>query len=578
MAIFSRLFQLFLVLTLSGFMGASPAQAAQLIRSQWLLAAPNTYSAMLATLPAGAEVEVLERRGGWSRVRKDSHEGWLRVLALRETKPGGMFGLNLNALLNTDKARPSRVTGVAGIRGLPPERPSAHALILGIGAYRNGIAPLNGVIHDADSAALMARALGVPDENVTSLNDAALTLEGLRTALDGLAARVLPNDEVFLYFSGRGSRQWVIDGDTKRCAETLLSVDGEALLDSELEQRLKDISRKARRLVVFIDAGHTDDNPPVLKPNSGLSGKSHAAAQTCSGPVNALTRSLIVVDPAAESGKGKRNYLFIAAARAGQTALDDAQLGGLASQAWLDCLAGGALDLDGSAGISARELQTCAQPLIEQQVRGEGGGEIPLLTLIGNPDMVLASPEQLPAAVDPAAVLKDIHANRDDRRRVRLSADKPAYKVSQDLVRFKLESSHAGYVYLLMAGSDGKRFDLLFPNKKDPQNRIQAGETWDLPRSGWAFRASGPAGSNRLLAIVSDTPRDFSGIGMQPAGPFSVIGASAQAASEIHVASTRAALAAPLQCTANAAPRTTELALTCSDAYGADLISLIETD
>ena len=587
MATLSRMIRQFPALALCSLVVAASAQAAQLIRTQWLLAAPNASAAMLATLPAGAEVEVLERRGGWSRVRKDSHEGWLRVLALRDTKPGGMFGLNLNALLNTGKARPSRVTGVAGIRGLPPERPSAHALILGIGAYQNGIAPLNGVIHDADSATLMARALGVPDENVTSLSDAALTLEGLRTALDGLAARVLPNDEVFLYFSGRGSRQWVTDGDTKRCAETLLSVDGEALLDSELEQRLHAISRKARRLVVFVDASHADGNPPDLRPNSRLSGKSHTAAQTCASSVNALTRSLIVTDPAKELGKGKLNYLFISAARPDQTAFDDALLGGLASQTWLDCLAGEALDLDSSAGISARELQACAQTRIEQRIRGEagvgggvtgGGVNIPLLTLIGNPDMVLGSPEQLPAAVDPAAVLKDIHANRDDRRRVRLSADKPAYKVSQDRVRFKLESSHAGYVYLLMAGSDGKRFDLLFPNKKDPHNRIQAGETWELPRNDWALRASGPAGSNRLLAIVSDTPRDFSEIGMQPAGPFSVIGASALAARDLHVASTRAALAAPLQCTANAAPRTTELALNCSDAYGADLISLIETD
>jgi hypothetical protein len=332
--------------------------------------------------------------------------------------------------------------------------------------------------------------------------------------------------------------------------------------------------------VVFLDACHAGGVTVREVPDERFSAKFFAksGAQTCERPVNALTRALMVTEADKDAATGKLNFIHIAAAREDEAALDDGLRGGLATQAWLDCLAGGAADLDGSAGLSARELQACAQPRIEQLARGNTRFSPHHLALHGNADMVLAAPDDLPNAVDAAAVLKDIHANRDDRRRVRLSADKPAYKAGQDRVRFTLESSHAGFVYLLMAGSDGKHFDLLFPNKKDERNRIQANETWNLPRAGWSFRASGPPGSNRLLALVSDTPRDFSGIGMRPAGPFSIIGASPLSARDIQFVSAGVAQTALPECNLSGEQRTSDIALACSDAYGADLISLIEVE
>jgi len=573
--------RLFANCLLLGLVVLSPAGAAELVRAQFLLAAPEALAPTVTHLAAKTAVEILERRGGWSRVRAQGREGWLRLLALRDTRQSGAITQNLLGLLRPGD-NTARVTGVAGIRSLPqegppPPRASAHALILTIGAYQNGIPRLKGVVHDADSAALMARALGVPEANITALSDAALTLAGLRAALDGLAARVLPNDEVFLYYSGHGTRLPAFDGREKRCAEALLSVDGQALLDSELEQRLHSIAAKARRMVVFIDACHaggvTLRDVASNAAEEGLSAKFFArpGAETCERPANALTRSLVVSTP------GTGNFIHIAAARDDEAALDDGQRGGLASQAWLDCLAGGGVDTDGSSGLSVRELQACAQPRIEQLARGNSRFSAHHLTLNGNADMVLAAPEDLPNTVDAAAVLKDIHANRDDRRRVRLTADKAAYK-EQDRVSFKLESSHAGYVYLLMAGSDGKQFDLLFPNKKDDRNLMQANETWSLPRAGWAFRASGPAGRDQLLALVSDKPRDFSTLGMRPAGPFSVVGATPMSARDIQFVSAGVAQTALPECSLTGEQRTPDIAAACSDAYGADLISLIEID
>lgn len=562
-----------------------PAGAAELIRAQFLLTVPDARAPHIAHLAAQTEVEILERRGGWNRVRTQDREGWLRVLAIRDTRRSGVTAQNLLAMIRPGKAEPYQVTGVAGIRGfpqavLPPARPSAHALILTIGDYQNGIPRLKGVAHDADSAALMARALGVPEANITALSDAALTLAGLRAALDSLEARVLPNDEVFLYYSGHGTRLPAFDGREKRCAEALLSVDGEALMDSELEQRLHRIAAKTRRVVVFVDACHAGGITMRGASENDYSAKFFvkSGVETCERPVNSLTRNLIVTESDKAAASGKLNFAHIAAARDDEAALDDGQRGGLASQAWLDCLAGGAADTDGSTGLSARELQACAQPRIEQLARGNSRFSTHHLTLHGNADMVLSAPDEMPHSVDAAAVLKDIHANRDDRRRVRLIADKPVYKAGQDRVRFNLQSSHAGYVYLLMAGSDGKQFDLLFPNKKDDRNLIQANETWNLPRASWAFRASGPAGRNQLLALVSDKPRDFSTLGMQAAGPFSILGATPMTARDIQFVSAGVVQTAPPECDLTGAQRTIATAAACSDAYGADLISLFEVE
>lgn len=121
-----------------------------------------------------------------------------------------------------------------------------------------------------------------------------------------------------------------------------------------------------------------------------------------------------------------------------------------------------------------------------------------------------------------AAALIDLYENRDDRRQVVLETDQPVLKIGQGALNMRLKSSHAGYVYLLMIGSDDQTVDLLFPNALDRNNRIAAGETMTLPRKGWELEVQGPPGIDRLIAIVSDTPRDFSSMGMQAAGPFSI--------------------------------------------------------
>ncbi len=571
--VFTGLASLLLVLWATG----AHTAPASLILSQPLRANPDLMAPAVARLPADTQVEVLGRQGGWTRVRAGGMEGWLRILALRDGLPSLPSAQNVVDLFRVNPGAGNRVTAVAGFRGLPPPRPSAHALILGIAEYGQGIPRLAGVARDMESALLMARALGVPAENTTVVRDAELTLSGMRGALDALDARVLPNDEVFLYYSGHGTRLPVADGRGKGCAEALVTVDGQALLDGEIQDRLQRLAVKARRMVVFLDACHSGGATTRAAGGDAFTAKFWAktGGETCERPANLLTRGL----GEALSGEGKLNYVHIAAARENEVALDDAERGGLATQAWLDCLAGGARDRDGSAGISAAELAACAQPVIDRLARDHSRFSAHHLTLTGNAGMVLARPDaQMAERADPIATLRDIHAGRDPRRLVRLSVDKPAYRVHRDQVGISIHSSHEGYVYLLMVGSDGRSFDLLFPNRKDERNHIRAGESLTLPRAGWAIRAGGPAGRNHLLALVSETPRDFSGLGLRAAGPFSVLAATPAAARDILLVSETSARADAPACAMTSARRTLEVAAACSDAYGADLITLEEIE
>jgi hypothetical protein len=127
-----------------------------------------------------------------------------------------------------------------------------------------------------------------------------------------------------------------------------------------------------------------------------------------------------------------------------------------------------------------------------------------------------------------------------------------------------------------MVGSDGKSFDMLFPNGLDSNNAVSAGQSLRLPRPNWMVKANGPAGKNHLLAIVSDAPRDFSKIGMRPAGPFSIIPVSKIASRDIQLASSTPADAESKECDGPSSQRNLVLQKKCSAAYGAAMMVLEE--
>jgi hypothetical protein len=81
-------------------------------------------------------------------------------------------------------------------------------------------------------------------------------------------------------------------------------------------------------------------------------------------------------------------------------------------------------------------------------------------------------------------------------------------RIGQDMLDFSVVTNREGYLYILQVGSDGKTFNLLFPNKLDANNQIAAG-THRFPRPSWRVRSGGPAGTSYLLAIVSPDKKEL---------------------------------------------------------------------
>lgn len=130
----------------------------------------------------------------------------------------------------------------------------------------------------------------------------------------------------------------------------------------------------------------------------------------------------------------------------------------------------------------------------------------------------LAEPPAPP--VEPAlaslATLKEIEAQRNPKRRVDVTVDKTELRIGKDPLNLKIRSARDGYVYLVLLGSDRKSFYILFPNGLDRDNAIRANVTMSLPRPDWKVVAQGPAGTDHMLVVVSDTPRDLSALTLSP--------------------------------------------------------------
>jgi hypothetical protein len=107
------------------------------------------------------------------------------------------------------------------------------------------------------------------------------------------------------------------------------------------------------------------------------------------------------------------------------------------------------------------------------------------------------------------ATLRVIEQQSNPRRKVEVVLSRNSLKIGKDPLALTVKSSHDGYVYLLLLGSDRKSFYLLFPNGLDSDNRIRANQRLSLPRPDWKLVAQGPAGTDQLLVLVSDTPRDL---------------------------------------------------------------------
>ncbi|HEU0200031.1 MAG TPA: protein kinase [Burkholderiaceae bacterium] len=178
------------------------------------------------------------------------------------------------------------------------------------------------------------------------------------------------------------------------------------------------------------------------------------------------------------------------------------------------------------------------------------------------------TPQGTEAAGQPGALLRRLFAVRDTSIQVDVQPGARALAIGRDTLSFSVRSSIAGYVYVLIAGTDDQHLALLFPNERDKDNRIAARTDLRLPRQNWVVNASGPAGINRLLVLVSPWPRDFAAAGLGSGEVFSEF--SLDAARAAIASRGLPALAGVAQCPASEQ--------NCAQIFGADFFEIQEYD
>ena len=124
------------VLIFTAFISFScAAEPAFLLRATELKKEPATDAETVAALAENAAVETVERKGGWTRVKAGTAEGWVRMLALRYGGPGAAKRGDSGAsqLFNVARTGTSGTQVTTGVRGLDAEmiasaRPNAAEL------------------------------------------------------------------------------------------------------------------------------------------------------------------------------------------------------------------------------------------------------------------------------------------------------------------------------------------------------------------------------------------------------------------------------------------------------------------
>ncbi|MES2070980.1 MAG: serine/threonine-protein kinase [Pseudomonadota bacterium] len=192
---------------------------------------------------------------------------------------------------------------------------------------------------------------------------------------------------------------------------------------------------------------------------------------------------------------------------------------------------------------------------------------LPAKAAAASATLATAVPQAMPP--QPIKILNEIFTARDVQHAVAVTVDEPRVRIGRDALKFSVQSSKGGYVYLLMLGTDPAQFWLLFPNKKDGDNLVGAGKRLSFPRPSFDLTVQGPAGIDQLLVIVSDSPRDFSSAGFRMHNnDFAEFSAANLGAG--NPAGTPSLHTGTVKCAGNKQP--------CSEAFGAAMFTIEEVE
>jgi hypothetical protein len=492
----------------------------------------------------------------------------------------------------------------------PPSLPSNHALIITVSEYARS--PLPGVLNDRKLGIELARRFGVPPENIVELSETQVTRDGLKEAFAAMDQALLPGDKLYVYFSGHGARY--LNKATNQCTESIVMQDMKVVSNTEFASMIKPLSAKADKTIVMLDSCHSGGVAQAGTRALGMQMRAkfspEASSPQCSAAVNEGT---FTAARGIDFHTTDNNMVILAAARNNEVAWDTSK-GGAMTYNFEQCLNGGAVDTDHSGSLSMQELTDCVQGRLdktqEEAARQHAtlagnGGLVPSMaegapqggaastgaaaTPTANPTTVQGAPTQTaPAPAAPAATtdvvaaLTDIYNQRDDRWMVDASSASPKLKIGSNL-NLSIRSPRDGYVYVFYRGTTPDSFYLLFPNQLDSGNGIVANQEMKLPRKEWSVAALGPKGTDHLMVMVTETPRDFSALALpaqyvSQAGPFEKFQPTAAAMASVSQAATLSAALEQAECTNAATKRDLGVAKRCSNVFGASVLSVEETE
>jgi uncharacterized caspase-like protein len=274
------------------------------------------------------------------------------------------------------------------------------ALIIGVGEYGYaGAAPLDGVKYDMSSAANIATAMGIPEQNITFLKNSEATKSNILNALKTLGGSTSEGSRAFVYFSGHGTRQQV----GNECVEGLLTYEGQTITNQEFAAATQKLAKTADKVLTMIDACHSEGIVPPRSQTRALLQetftpkffmKSGGAPSACSVIANYKTRGLL--PEVTKLGAIQENFVQISSSRPDEVSFDEAGKGGLATQGVRDCLLGQAKDMNKSGAVSLQEIQQCAQQFVNDKLRNVQNVTPHHITVTGNRNLI---PVQRPPTV-----------------------------------------------------------------------------------------------------------------------------------------------------------------------------------
>ncbi len=478
--------------------------------------------------------------------RVSEFTGWLR-------KKLSANGVELPGNPGTVQTVTGPVSGTGAASGsggfsLPSQPAGNRVLLIGIDTYQNSKLnlPRGSSTTDVDNMRrLVIDSLGFAENQVLTLTNENATANNINTALQGwLVDQSETGSRVVLYYSGHGYYQDDDNDDEKdRYDEILVPHDveildassqpwkaGRIIRDDRIGQILDQL--QDRNVTMIIDACHSGTTTRGIGSgglqNRQLTVRYLGAANLGSGPQPA-TRSIgsfRARDSLVDDGfsAGRDNLTAWSAASATQLAQVDADkqpMQGLFTRHFIDGIKSAAADSSEDGLVSHAELLSylrdksaayCTKhpgfcrddkltPLLEAPsdllARDIVTGRLP-------PDTISVVESVLPqtASGEFGIALRILHNGE--------IATANRVKIGDTGMQFEISAGQQGHLILLDISSEGE-FVQLFPNQYSRQcgstDRLKPGVPLSIPQNNcFDLEVEGPAGANKLVAVVSKQP------------------------------------------------------------------------